>query len=384
MVLMLPERPASPAALAALISAAADAGKTIALGGAFTKNRMAGPACAEGVAISTAGLQRVLQYDPRDLTISVEAGLPFAELDKLLAADGLMLPLDPPFFAAATVGGVVAANTSGPRRRQYGTARDLVIGMEMATLEGKLIKTGGMVVKNAAGYDVGKLLVGSFGTLAAMTSVNFRLAPRPPHTRTFVLTYDSAAGAVAARDSVLRGVLQPVAMDILNPAAAARLGRSGWLLVLQAGGTRAVLERYSRELPQAATMEGPEEDAWWVSVREFTPQFLAEYDSGAVVRVSGAMQSAGAALGSTSAPLVARAGSGVCYGYFEGGAAASDWLRELARRGLKAVLEFRPESGCDGVEQWPDPGNDLATMKAIKKLFDPRNLLNPGRLYGRL
>ena len=100
-----------------------------------------------------------------------------ARVHALLAANRQMVPLDPPFADGATVGGVIAANSSGPRRRLYGTARDLVIGMTFATLEGKLVQSGGMVVKNVAGLDMGKLMIGSFGTLAAIAVVNFKLAP---------------------------------------------------------------------------------------------------------------------------------------------------------------------------------------------------------------
>src|ERR1700730_19456613 len=100
---------------------------------------------------------RILQYEPRDLTISVEAGMRYADLSSVLAKNRQMIPLDPPFANNATIGGIVAANSSGPRRRLYGAARDLVIGMKFATLEGKLVKCGGMVVKNVAGLDMGKL-----------------------------------------------------------------------------------------------------------------------------------------------------------------------------------------------------------------------------------
>jgi len=153
--------------LAGLLAESASAGKTIRVGGQFTKDRMAGPVAQAEVTVSTKGMNAVLQYEPRDLTISVQAGTSFAGLSALLAENNQMIPLDPPFFDTATVGGVIAANTSGPRRRLYGSARDLVIGMEFATLEGKLVKSGGMVVKNVAGLDMGKLMIGSFGTLAA-------------------------------------------------------------------------------------------------------------------------------------------------------------------------------------------------------------------------
>ena len=140
---------------------------------------MAGPIEPADEQVSTSALGRVLQYEPRDLTISVEAGLPWRELTRVLAENRQMVPLDPPFGADATVGGVVASNSCGPRRRLYGSARDLVIGMKFATLEGKVVQSGGMVVKNVAGLDMAKLMIGSFGTLAAIAVVNFKVQPMP-------------------------------------------------------------------------------------------------------------------------------------------------------------------------------------------------------------
>ena len=145
----------------------------------------------------------------------------------------------------STVGGVVAANLSGPRRRLYGTARDMIIGMKFATLEGKLVHSGGMVVKNVAGLDMAKLMVGSFGTLAAIAVVNFKVFPMPAESRTFVLEFATAAEAFAERDRILRSVLQPTAIDIVN-------WPSGFRLLIQAGGNAAVLDRFARELPARA------------------------------------------------------------------------------------------------------------------------------------
>ncbi len=149
-------------------------------------------------------MRRVRKYEPRDLTISVEAGITYCELSRLLAEHHQMIPLDPPFSETATIGGIVAANCSGPRRRLYGTARDLVIGMQFATLEGKLVETGGMVVKNVAGLDMGKAMIGSFGTLAAIAVINFKVIPEPPYERTFRFSYDGLEEAIAARDAILR------------------------------------------------------------------------------------------------------------------------------------------------------------------------------------
>src|SRR6266852_2645848 len=177
---------------------------------------MGGPIAPSAVTVVTTGLTRVLSYEPKDLTISVEAGLPWAEFSRLLAENRQMVPLDPPFAGQATVGGVVAANSSGHRRRLYGTARDLVIGMTFATLEGKLVQTGGMVVKNVAGLDMAKVLIGSFGTLAAIVTVNFKLTPMPQGSRTFARRFRRSEEAMAARDAILKSVLQPAALDLLH------------------------------------------------------------------------------------------------------------------------------------------------------------------------
>ncbi|MCW5981538.1 MAG: FAD-binding protein [Bryobacteraceae bacterium] len=381
---MQPLSPASPEELAEALASSAGASKTITLGGAFTKNRMGQPPAPSDVTISTAAMRRVLQYEPGDLTISVEAGLPVAEFDRLVGANRQMAPLDPPFHEAATIGGTVAANLSGPRRRLYGTARDLIIGMTFVTLDGKLARTGGMVVKNVAGLDVAKLMIGSFGTLAAIAVINFKLRPAPVATRTFVYPFATLEEAVAARDRLLRGVLQLAAIDLLNPAAAVRVGRTGYALLAQAGGSPAVIDRYAREMAGAEALGGEEEEALWRSVREFTPRFLAGRERGAVVRVSSKLGELQAVMNELDVPVVARAGSGVLYAYFDECGQAAAWLADAARHGRRALLEFGPLNGSGGVERWPNPGPDFAMMERVKLLFDPNRLLNRGRLYGRL
>lgn len=367
----MPAAPRTAEELAAQLADANANGRSIQIAGNSTKARMAGPVWKSDITLSTACLNRVLQYDPRDLTISVEAGLPYRELSRILAEHGQMIPLDPPFFDNATIGGVVAANTSGPRRRLFGTARDMVIGMTFATLEGKLVRTGGQVVKNVAGLDMGKLMIGSFGTLAVITVLNFRLYPKPAATRTFMQRFQQIEGAMAARNRVLESQLQPTTIDILKTSA-------GYRLLIQAAGSPRVLDRYSRELEGTEVLEGAEEEATWRDIREFTPHFLAQHENGAVLRTSCTLTEVGQVLEFLPAPAVARAGSGVCYGYF----AQAEELR-CPPMG-KSVIEYAPEPFRENHELWPQPGNDFAMMKMIKQLFDPRGLLNRGRLYGRI
>jgi glycolate oxidase FAD binding subunit len=298
-----------------------------------------------------------------------------------------MAPLDPPFGDGATVGGVIAANSSGPRRRLYGTARDLVIGMRFATLEGHLVQTGGMVVKNVAGLDIAKLMIGSFGTLGAITTVNFKLQPMPETERSFVVPFDSAASAVAVRDRILKSQLQPAAIDILNPQAASGIGLPRWALALRAAGNRAAVERYEREFAQLGETRAFENDTQrmlWKHVTDFTPQFLAAHEDGAVVRASCTLKELEAVMASLPSAAIARAGSGVCYGYFEQSGAAAEWLAGAERRGWKAVMEFASDEARRTLDLWPAPGGDFELMKRVKNLFDPKNLLNRGRLYRRI
>lgn len=346
-------RPETPQQLAEALGGLAREHRAIRLGGNFTKDRIGGLPVAEAQAVSTSGLCRVLQYEPQDLTLSVEAGVRFDELERTLAAHGQMLPLDP-FTGAGlengTIAGVIAANLSGPRRRLYGTARDMVIGMTFATLEGKLVQTGGMVVKNVAGLDMGKLMIGSFGTLAAIASINFKVFPIPPYSRTFVMEFPAAAGAFTERDRILRGQLPPAAIDIVNEGF-------GYRLLVRATGNQQVIARFSADLPAARVLEGDEETALWREIRESTPRFLAANPNGGVVVVRTpltAMREEMERLCSAGIPCIARAGSGVIYAHY-------------------------------ATNPPPTPVEDESgLMKKIKHMFDPENLLNRGRLHGYL
>jgi glycolate oxidase FAD binding subunit len=375
--------PDSPRALADLLASFSSQGTTLQTGGAFSKNRLGAPVIPAQCVVSTARLDRVLQYEPKDLTISVEAGMPWAGFTTLLAGNRQMVPLDPPFADVATVGGVIVSNICGPRRRWFGSARDAVIGMQYATLDGKLVQSGGMVVKNVAGLDTGKLMIGSYGTLGVVTSVNFKLTPVPPVTRTFLFYAPVAKAVFDKRDWILRGVLQPWAIDLLNPHASARLGHEGWLLAVQAGGSGRVIERYSTELSGAVPLEGDGEAAFWESVREFTPGFLASKPAGVVVRLSTRLSGLATAVEHAPVPVVARAGNGVAYTYFAESDGAHQWLAAAAAKGYRGTIEFHG-SGTGGTDLWPAPGGELDVMLRIKRMFDPNHLLNRGRLHGRI
>ena len=185
------------------------------------------------VVLSIGRLDRVLEHEAGDLTAIVEAGVRVRDLDERLEMHGQMLALDPP--GNPTIGACIAANLSGPRRHRYGTARDLVIGVTVVLADGTIASSGGKVVKNVAGYDLGKLFCGSEGRLGLIARVGLRLHPRPEATRTLVVPVSSAGDAGARTQAILRAPLAASAVDLLWP---------GRLAVLFEGGRRAVDEQF--------------------------------------------------------------------------------------------------------------------------------------------
>jgi glycolate oxidase FAD binding subunit len=335
----------TPENLAETLLSLATNHKSIRLGGNFSKDRLGGKPQPADATISTREMSRLLQYDPRDLTVSVEAGMLWRDLEQTLAEHRQMIPLDPissTGWADSTVGGVVATNLSGPRRRLYGTARDMIIGMTFATIEGKLVQSGGMVVKNVAGLDMAKLMIGSFGTLAAIAVVNFKVFPIPAETRTFEMHFETAAEAFAERDRILQSVLQPMAIDIVN-------WPEGFRLLVAAGGSPRVLDRCSRELPNAEVVS----ESVWDEIRRFTPCFLGEHPHGGVVAMQMKLTEMAAAMHSLKVPAIARAGNGVLYAHYSENPPPVTW------------------------------SGDFAMMERVKHMFDPEHLLNAGRLYDR-
>jgi glycolate oxidase FAD binding subunit len=386
---MYPVTPTSSEDLAAALQEAAQKRRTISVIGAGTKRLMGGPALGADVTVCTAGLKRIIEYEPNDLTISVEAGHSFAELQETLTRKRQMIALDPPFYAKATIGGVVASNSNGPMRRAFGTARDLVIGMKFAMLNGKIASVGGMVVKNVAGLDIGKLMIGSFGTLGVMTTLNFRLHALPEKTNTFLYSFGDLESALEKRDAVLRSPLRPLALDLISPPAAARLGVAGYVLAIRAGGSKLVLRRYERELSHSDVLTGEAEGTWWSHVREFTADFVRRQPNGVVLRIGTTLTDMGGLLRSVSGAFIARAATGVTYLYLSSWQAVPVFWQSATQNRWSAAIEFAPEESRSTKDLWllrsaGQSDSSFAMMKKIKQMFDPHNLLNRSRLYGRL
>jgi FAD/FMN-containing dehydrogenase len=189
--------------------------------GARTKLAIGAPPARYDIALDMTGLGQIVHYDPADLTLSVDAGMPLAKLNATLFDHQQFLPLLTPYYSSSTIGGAIVSGLDSPLRQFYGTARDFLLGAEFIDGTGALVKSGGRVVKNVAGYDLHKLLVGSLGTLAVVTRLNFCTFPAPiAGSRGFVASFPTHLAALALRRKIAESQLTPLTLDVLNPAAA--------------------------------------------------------------------------------------------------------------------------------------------------------------------
>jgi glycolate oxidase FAD binding subunit len=385
--------PTSPSELCEALRTCAESNAVMETGGAFSKPTMGGPVPPEAVRVTTSAMTRLLAYEPADLTISVEAGMPWRELNRILDDNNQFVPVDPAYGQTATVGGVVATDGSGPRRRRYGSARDVTIGMTFATVEGKLIQSGGMVVKNVTGLDMAKLMIGSFGTLAAIATVNFKVLPKPVAVRTFVFSSDSLASIIKLRTRIIASQLQPVALDLVSGSSVTEIaGGKRYRLIAEAHGNASMVTRYKKEYGEFAQadgvdfmdLDGPAADQLWDDVREFSSRWTAAHPEGGILRVSTAPTALADAVELCEGSSISRAALGVTYVGCSDSAELKQQLNLLRSHGVKTLLEHASAAAKQELEQWSAPDSSLVVMQRIKNELDPQALLNPGRLFGKI
>ncbi|HHY50039.1 MAG TPA: FAD-binding oxidoreductase, partial [Alphaproteobacteria bacterium] len=212
--------PATPADLAAALREASAAGRPVVPLGAGAHQHLGAPPPAGALHIGTVALNQVLEYAPADLTATAQAGVTLAALQQELARHGQWLPWDPPGGERATLGGLLAAALSGPLRLGYGAPRDWVLGMRVALGDGRIVKSGGRVVKNVAGYDAHKLHIGALGTLGVILDVTFKLAPLPERMATLAWACPDLQAALTLARALRERPLAPVSLALLaRPAA---------------------------------------------------------------------------------------------------------------------------------------------------------------------
>lgn len=365
--------PANPAEVTEVVREAADKGWTMLARGTGSRQDLAPPPAALDLVIDTAGLAGLTDYQPGDLVLRVGAGTTMADIDAATATHGQQLAID----SAGTVGGLIASNTSGPRRLRYGTCRDLLIGVTVVLADGTVARSGGTVVKNVAGYDLGKLYTGSFGTLGVITEAVFRLHPRPAGQVWVSAEYPDPAAAIAAAARVRASQLaisaleldwpatgEPVQISALiegadQDAADARAGAAATLL--DGGAMLTVPPWWWGQAPWPAAGTGIKLS---LPLSGLAATLTGLRDNGFPVSVRGSVGTGVLAVGQV--------------GYKRPDELLAYLRARAAADGSAVVVRCPPQWSVD---RWgPVPG--LPLMRRIKEQFDPQRLLAPGRFVG--
>lgn len=364
-------RPESVADLVSVVRAAARAGKNVVPHGNRSKIGWAAPTGPADLALDLTGLDSIVDHAAGDLIVVAQAGVRLADLQQRVGHAEQMLALDPA-EPQATLGGVVSANASGPRRLRYGTARDLLIGITVVLPDGTLASAGGRVVKNVAGYDLGKLFVGAHGSLGVVVSTTWRLHPRPAAAAVVTLDIECADAALVAR-TLAHSPLTPVAIELRGHA-----GGRGALQVLfessaesvtaQADATTALLGggNVSAAVPADFGARPHRDDRLAVRIAhppKALPAVLAALPAGTEVRAS-------ARVGIVEAVLA------------DGPAVLDSLRRQLAAVAANAVVFATPASWRGRVDHWGPIGDTLPLMRRVKDEFDPEHRFAPGRFVG--
>ncbi len=372
--------PSTQQDVASVLAAADAAGAGVLPRGGGAQTGLGMPPKRYHLALDLRRLDRVVEYESADLTVTVEAGVRLIELQRLLGEHGQWLPLDPPLPDEATIGGVLATNASGPSRLRYGSARDLVIGMTAALASGDLVKSGGRVVKNVAGYDLGKLQIGALGTLGVIVQAAFKVAPLPVRDAIVAVSGDLDTLAKLA-NAVIEARLALLGLVLSRTAS-----EPSWTLAARFAGGVAAVERSQLEtssLAQTASLSAVE-----VSPSDWRSTQMLRHVAPVVARCSvwpTAVFEIAAALSQEGATVVAYPGVGVLYGAWDA-APAAETLTALRRRcvatGGALVIEKAPLDLKQRIDVWGETRGDFALMQRIKQQFDPKQTLNPGRFVG--
>ncbi|HEY9872017.1 MAG TPA: FAD-binding oxidoreductase [Candidatus Obscuribacterales bacterium] len=342
--------------------------------------------------ISSKRLNRMIEHAVGDLTVTVEAGMKFAELQEILAAADQFLALDPAYPESATIGGIIATADAGSWRQRYGGVRDMLLGFSLVRADGQVAKAGGRVVKNVAGYDLMKLFAGSYGTLGMLSQVTLRVYPMQMASGTVVLTGDAEAIATATK-TLLASALTPTAVDLLSTQLVASLGigQGMGLIIRFQSVPESVKQQSARilEVGQQLSLQGvvhtaTDEAEIWQKIKQ---QIWANQSQGRIICKIGVLPSNAVEiltqldkLTSENGMGLVHAGSGLGLLRFE----RSQILQELRRScqnkgGFLTILEA-PPTLKQQIDVWGYTGNALDLMRRIKKQFDAKNLLSPHRL----
>jgi glycolate oxidase FAD binding subunit len=336
-----------------------------------------------------AQINQLIDHAVGDMTVTVESGMRFADLQAILARAGQFLPIDPRFYDQATIGGVIATADAGSWRQRYSGVRDLLLGITFVRADGELVKAGGRVVKNVAGYDLMKLFTGAYGTLGVISQVTLRVYPIQPESQTIVVSGDVTKLAQLAQ-TLLSSTLTPTAIDWLSATAMTALGlRSEVGLIVRwqtVAASIAVQSQRLREWAQALALHSIVYPA--VDEAELWQHIGAIGENGNVIAKFGSKGTETAAILTQIATIapesmaIGHAGSGLGRLVLP----TADGLAEIralceSAGGFLSILRA-PIAVKQSIDVWGYTGNAVDLMQAVKRQFDPDRVFNPDRFLG--
>jgi glycolate oxidase FAD binding subunit len=403
-------RPADLAQASTALAAASAEGAVVVLRGAGTKLHRPPPPHAVDLLLDVRGISGIVEHAAADLTVTLRPGTTLVQLEETLAGAGQFWPCDAPHHETATIGGTIAAGASGALRQRYGAVRDLILGASIAGADGTITKSGSRVVKSVAGYDIHKLLVGSFGTLGLIGEMTLKVAPLPETERCVVARFAEPANAVAAALELSRSPLFPTAMTLHDCASARRVGallssaaNDRWMFVVRCGGNRRTVSRQIDGVVAACLAAGADgvsdlDDSAtrraWGGIRELAAG--SEYPASRYVAMKIVSLPADTPLVLETlravwpgVEITAHAWAGVTYahvpadsGVLSDGDLARGFER-LDQQGFPATVLAAPERRARSMPLPAPPASlPVRLLRAVKAAIDPAGVLDPGRLAG--
>jgi glycolate oxidase FAD binding subunit len=385
-------RPDDARELARVLRESDESGVAVVPVGGGTKQYVGNPPARVDVVLETRALAGVVEHNPADLTITARAGTALAELQAHLRHAGQRLPLDPAHAEGATIGGVIAANASGPRRAKYGTLRDLLIGTRVALVDGTIARAGGRVVKNVAGYDLNKLYIGSLGTLGVIVEATFKVLPLPEREAAIEGRFPTLRAACEAAVALAHTALRPAAVEAEDIGGAPRL-------VVAADGHPPAVSRVLDDARRVMGEHGASavEPIVDVDASLAASRRIVESTDGVILRASVPLGAEPAFVGElrriatdrgVTLGVAAHAANGIVRAAIGG---ERETLRQAALDVVALAKTVEGDAWCERVAEsmrdaigdvWFGEPPAFFLMRRIKHEFDPRGTLNPGRFVG--
>ena len=383
-------RPGCIDEVAACMKLCAEAGVTVVPAGRMTWLECGNPLRRTELVLSLERMRRIIDYSPPDLTATVEAGLTLIEFNGITMRERQWLPLDPPGFRSSSLGAIAACNSSGALRLGFGTPRDYVIGMKLVHADGATSKSGGKVAKNVAGYDMNKLYVGSYGTLAIVTELTLKLRPLPDCSSTLLITSEHHGPLLQLARRVLASELQPasvvltrrlsdsIASNRSDDALLIRFIDSEATVAHQVNWTSHVID----DSYKLTRLSQDQADAIWAEVADFDQQDVRVRLSVPLSAVTAEFEKT--VLTHSDCVAAVDIGAGILRIAFDADEeSVVDSIRRLRASAAAVngslVIEKAPAEARVAADAWGEVGSTAELMRALKARFDPQSLLNPGR-----